>query len=80
LRARLENICGEWHFTATATGKSGLHLRSRVDPTQSAFPATRKRSAKKQAKEYLMLDVLMLALGFGFFMLAVGYTYACERL
>jgi len=27
-----------------------------------------------------MLDVLMLALGFGFFALAIGYTYACERL
>ncbi|HYS89542.1 MAG TPA: hypothetical protein VEN78_31720 [Bradyrhizobium sp.] len=34
----------------------------------------------KRNKEYLMLDVLMLALGFGFFVLAVGYTYACERL
>jgi len=27
-----------------------------------------------------MLDVLMLALGLGFFALAIGYTYACERL
>jgi len=27
-----------------------------------------------------MLDILMLALGFGFFALAIGYTYACERL
>jgi len=27
-----------------------------------------------------MLDVVMLALGLGFFALAVGYTYACERL
>jgi hypothetical protein len=27
-----------------------------------------------------MLDVLMLALGFGLFALAIGYTYACERL
>jgi len=26
-----------------------------------------------------MLDVLMLALAFGFFALAIGYTYACER-
>jgi len=34
----------------------------------------------KRNKEYLMLDVLMLALGFGFFVLAVGYTYVCERL
>jgi len=27
-----------------------------------------------------MLDILMLVLGFGFFALAIGYTYACERL
>jgi len=27
-----------------------------------------------------MLDVVMLALGLGFFILALGYAYACERL
>jgi len=27
-----------------------------------------------------MLDIVMLALGLGFFAAAVGYTYACERL
>jgi hypothetical protein len=27
-----------------------------------------------------MMDILMVALGFGFFALAIGYTYACERL
>jgi len=27
-----------------------------------------------------MLDIVMLVLGLGFFALAVGYTYACERL
>jgi hypothetical protein len=27
-----------------------------------------------------MMDVLMLALAFGFFALAIGYAYACERL
>jgi len=27
-----------------------------------------------------MLDIAMLALGLGFFVVAVGYTYACERL
>jgi hypothetical protein len=27
-----------------------------------------------------MLDIVMLALGLGFFVVAVGYTYACERL
>jgi hypothetical protein len=32
------------------------------------------------AQEQLMLDVLMVALGLGFFVAAVGYAYACERL
>jgi len=27
-----------------------------------------------------MLDIVMLAMGLGFFVLAGGYTYACERL
>jgi hypothetical protein len=31
-------------------------------------------------EENSMMDILMLALGFAFFALAVGYTYACERL
>jgi hypothetical protein len=34
----------------------------------------------KRRKEHLMLDVVMLALGLGFFAVAVGYAYACERL
>jgi hypothetical protein len=31
-------------------------------------------------KEHSMMDVLMLALAFGWFALAIGYAYACERL
>jgi hypothetical protein len=31
-------------------------------------------------EENSMMDILMLALGFVFFALAIGYTYACERL
>ncbi|MGJ4892421.1 hypothetical protein ACQR1Y_29790 [Bradyrhizobium sp. HKCCYLRH3099] len=31
-------------------------------------------------EEHTMLDLLMLALAAGFFALAIGYTYACERL
>jgi len=27
-----------------------------------------------------MLDIVMLALGFGFFAAGIGYAYACERL
>jgi hypothetical protein len=27
-----------------------------------------------------MLDIIMLAIGLGFFALSVGYAYACDRL
>jgi len=27
-----------------------------------------------------MLDIIVLALGFGFFALSIGYAYACDRL
>lgn len=38
------------------------------------------RPAQDATRSYPMMDILMLALGFGFFALAIGYTYACERL
>ena len=36
--------------------------------------------AARDAMEPLMLDIVMLALGLGFFAAGVGYAYACERL
>jgi hypothetical protein len=32
------------------------------------------------AQEASMLDIIMLAIGLGFFALSVGYTIACDRL
>jgi hypothetical protein len=31
-------------------------------------------------KEHPMMDVIMLAIGFAFFALSVGYVVACDRL
>jgi hypothetical protein len=31
-------------------------------------------------EDFPMMDVLMVALTFGWFALAIGYAYACERL
>jgi hypothetical protein len=48
-----------------------------------ASPALGKRRARDRScadQEQTMLDILMLALAAGFFALAIGYTYACERL
>jgi hypothetical protein len=38
------------------------------------------RTGNKHRKEHLMFDVVMLALGLGFFVAGIGYAYACERL
>jgi hypothetical protein len=50
----------------------GLKLES---AHSCAFSGTKRVQA-----EISMLDVIVLALGLGFFAAAVGYTYACERL
>jgi hypothetical protein len=42
--------------------------------------AQKLRTENTRDKEHFMLDVVMLALGLGFFVAAIGYTYACERL
>jgi hypothetical protein len=43
-----------------------------------------KRSNKRfqvtRDRENSMLDLIVLALGLGFFAAAIGYTYICERL
>ena len=55
-------------------GEKGTPLR----PADHDVISPPRRSRRIGA--HLMLDVLMLALGLGFFVAAVGYTYACERL
>jgi hypothetical protein len=42
--------------------------------------ARRLSPADYRALEHPMLDIVMLALGFGFFAAGIGYAYACERL
>jgi hypothetical protein len=31
-------------------------------------------------REQFMFDIVLLAMGIGFFVLAIGYAYACDRL
>jgi hypothetical protein len=38
------------------------------------------RRATHRRWEFQMLDVILLAIGLGFFALSVGYTIACDRL
>jgi hypothetical protein len=43
-------------------------------------PSKAGRPAVHFAQEHPMLDIIMLALGAGFFLAGIGYAYACERL
>jgi hypothetical protein len=36
--------------------------------------------ALKPERRRVMLDIVMLAIGLGFFALSIGYAYVCDRL
>jgi hypothetical protein len=59
-------------------GRFGYRL---IDPSQQAF-AKRASCATNIPRigASHMMDILMLALGFGLFAAGIGYAYACERL
>lgn len=48
----------------------------------TSWPSTALAStpALHVVQEHPMMDILMLALGLGFFVAGIGYAYACERL
>jgi hypothetical protein len=48
--------------------------------TAICLPVNAQQPRTETREGAFMLDIVMLALGLGFFMAAVGYTYACERL
>src|ERR1700716_1077612 len=51
-----------------------------VEPSQFARRNRAPAHGNKLRKEHLMFDVVVLALGLGFFVAGIGYAYACERL
>jgi hypothetical protein len=38
------------------------------------------RSETHFEREHCMFDLILLAMGLGFFVLSIGYAYACDRL
>ncbi len=56
-------------------------VRDGTDRGRTGAPGRSKRCASfARMRSTPMLDILMLALAAGLFALAIGYTYACERL
>jgi len=68
---------------ATHGHRYGQGAGRRTDPGSSAaigHPGNAPQPCTGAREGAFMLDIVMLALGLGFFVVAVGYTYACERL
>jgi hypothetical protein len=65
----LENL---WNAVAPNQRRRGVALRRPYWPRDMLNGANSWSSP--------MLDFLLLALGLGFFVLSVGYVYACDRL
>ena len=63
----------------TGTDRGGADEHACRMPRELPGRSNALRASRAQ-EEQTMLDILMLALGAGFFALAIGYTYACERL
>jgi hypothetical protein len=65
VRSPIEKICGNRQLSRYRDGLPSQRMEA---------PATPCR------KEHAMLDLVLLALGLGFFALSVAYAYGCERL
>jgi hypothetical protein len=66
---------------SVAVERTAGHGDGMLDPSQVArFRLILCFARLCAQEEHTMLDILMLALAAGFFALAIGYTYACERL
>ena len=64
-------------MTTTNTVKPQVAAPIPFDPPPPALWQHLRSAAREGA---FMLDIVMLALGLGSFVAAIGYTYACERL
>src|SRR5262245_19041550 len=74
---RLENICREWHVSRVFKRAKGPLELICVLPSLRPVPI---RSAPVLGKGIAMLDVILVALGLGFFAATIAYAYACEQL
>lgn len=68
---------------ALQRGRNSRSARTDFCPSRVSICRPEFREAvvpQRRDEEHPMMDILMLVLAAAFFALAIGYTYACERL
>lgn len=74
----LENIFAHWHLALVIRHRCGF-LQLKLIYRKVTLPECADGLIGRNGS-IQMLDVLMIAMAAGFFALAIGYAYACERL
>jgi hypothetical protein len=72
----LEDLCGKWHLVVWPRGFPNL-IRINASVASGSLLHAGQRAPEGASK---MLDIVMLAIGLGFFALSVGYAMACDQL
>ncbi|HET7889011.1 MAG TPA: hypothetical protein VFL62_22515, partial [Bradyrhizobium sp.] len=78
----LETICPKCHSSSLWCSATSGPSQIGLDLPQGAYPSRADGCCSHLARDrsIQMFDVLMVVFTFGFFALAIGYAYACERL
>lgn len=82
--APLEILWRNWHFICADTGVAqgacpdGGRLPPFFERGQCRLPRVGHVAPRTEGRT--MLDLIVLAVAAGFFVLSVGYAYACDRL
>jgi hypothetical protein len=71
----LEDLCEKWHFVARAGSRNLSQINASVCKRKLAPMRRNGRPGRTE-----MLDIILLAIGLGFFALSVGYVMACDQL
>ena len=73
----LEDLCDQWHLIGRPRGFPNLIRINPFGVQAESLLVAAQRAPEGASK---MLDIVVLAIGLGFFALSVGYVMACDQL
>jgi hypothetical protein len=74
---RIGKYAAAWRSGTFALDRAQSDMPWPVDCNRNLYVHTPARDVERSK---LMLDVILLAVGLGFFVLSIAYVYGCERL
>ena len=76
----MATICGPHKWKGAHANLYRISISQLMPPSRIHMPEVPSFRLRQCARSTAMMDVVMLALGFAFFAVSIGYVYACDRL